>query len=89
MRFLISRLSNKKAPPMEGAREVGRTLFGDPVYGVEANTIEELLNLATRSRTSAPGDVGLIVWKKAPQSMSLPPELEDYAVVEIYDEIIA
>lgn len=74
---------------MEGAREVGRTLFGDPVYGVEANTIEELFNLATRARSSAPGDVGLIVWRRAPQSMSLPPELEDVAVVEIYDDIIS
>lgn len=87
MQFVIIRLSNKTAAPMEGARQVGQTLFDDPVYAVEANTIDELLALATRARSSAPGDVGLVLWKRAPQGLSLPPELEHMAVVEIYDDI--
>lgn len=89
MRFVLSRMSKRTAPPMEGALEVGKTLFGDPVYGVEVNTIDEVLNLATRARTSSPGNVGVILWKVAPQSMSLPPELEEMPLIEIYDEIIS
>jgi hypothetical protein len=89
MRFIISRMSNKQAPPVETAREVGRTEFGDPVYGVDANTIEELMSFITRARSSSPGNVGLILWKQAPPAMSLPPELEQIPAIEIYDDIIA
>lgn len=88
MQFIISRLSSKLAPPFEGAIQIGKTQFDDPVYGVEANSIDELLRLATRSRTSAPGDVGLIVWPRAPQSLALPPELERLPVLQIYDDVI-
>lgn len=87
MQFVIIRLSDKQSQPMESARRAGETLFGDPVYVVEANNLDELMKLATRSKTSAPGDVGLIVWRRAPQSLSLPPEFEEFPVVEIYDEI--
>lgn len=89
MRFVIFRMSNRQAPPVEHAREVGKTDFGDPVYGVDINTIEELLNHATRARSSSPGNVGLILWKTAPQSLSLPAEFENIPVIEIYDEIIS
>lgn len=89
MQFVIMRLSDKCAAPFESATKAGETLFGDPVYVVEANSIDDLMRLATRSRTSSPGDIGLIVWRKAPQSMCLPPELEELPAVEIYDEIRA
>lgn len=89
MRFIISRMSNRQAPPVEHARDVGRTEFGDPVYGVDVNTLEELLSYITRARSSSPGNVGLIVWKQPPPAMSLPPEFEQIPVIEIYDDIIS
>lgn len=87
MQFLITRLSDKKNPPIEAARRVGETLFGDPVYGVEVPTLEDLMKLMSRAKTSAPGDIGLVMWRRPPQSMSLPPELEQYPLVEIYDDV--
>lgn len=87
MQFVIMRLSDKCAAPFESAQKAGETPFGDAVYVVEADSIEDLMKLATRSRTSSPGDVGLIVWRKAPPSMCLPPELENLPAIEIYDEI--
>lgn len=89
MRFIISRMSNRTAPPVENCREVGKTEFGDPVYGVDANTIEELMSYCQRARSSSPGNVGLILWKQPPPSMSLPPEFDGIPVIEIYDEIIS
>lgn len=87
MQFVIVRMSDKTGQPLPAAKPAGETLFGDPVFVVEANTIDDLLNLATRSKTSSPGDIGLVIWRKAPQAMSLPPELEELPAVEIYDEI--
>jgi hypothetical protein len=87
MKFLIMRLSDKKSQPVEGAERVGETLFGDPVYGIELGSLDDLMKVATRARTSAPGDVGLVVWKKAQQGMSLTEDLEQYPVVEIYDDV--
>jgi hypothetical protein len=87
MRFLITRLSDKKHEPIEGAQQVGNTLFGDPVFGIDVTSLEDLLKLATRAKTSAPGDVGLVLWKKGQQGMSLPEDLEPYPVIEIYDDV--
>jgi hypothetical protein len=87
MKFLITRLSDKKNSPVEGAQQVGETLFGDPVFGIEVNSLEDLMKMATRARTSAPGDIGLVVWRKAQQGMSLPEDLEQFPVVEIYDDV--
>lgn len=90
MHFVVFRMSDKEAkqaPPLPNAQPAGQTLFGDPVFVVQANTIEELLNLCQRSRTSAPGDIGLVLWRKAPQAMSLPPELENLPAIEIFDQI--
>lgn len=85
--FLVIRLSDKKNTPVEGAQRVGNTLFGDPVFGVAVNSLDDLMRLATRAKTSAPGDVGLVVWRKAPQGMSLPDDLEQYPLIEIYDDV--
>lgn len=87
MRFLITRLSNKKQQPVEGAQQVGNTLFGDPVFGIEVNSLDDLLKLATRAPTSAPGDIGLVLWRRGQQGMSLPEDLEPYPVIEIYDDV--
>ena len=87
MQFLITRLSDKNAPPVPRARLVGYTLFEDPVYGIEIASLEELLTLAGRAPTSGPGDVGVTVWKKAPPGMSLPPDLGEYPLIEIYDDV--
>ena len=89
MQFVIMRLSDKCAAPFESAQKAGDTLFGDAVYVVEVDSIEDLMKLATRSCTSSPGDVGLILWRKAPPSMCLPAELENLPAVEIYDDIRA
>lgn len=87
MKFLITRLSNKKAQPVEWATQVGQTLFGDPVFGIDVNSIEDLMKLITRAKTSAPGDVGLVLWRKAPQGMSLTDDLEQFPLLEIYDDV--
>ncbi len=87
MRFVIVRLSDKKSSPHPQARLVGKTLFEDPVYGIEVTSLEELMALATRSPTSAPGDIGITVWRRAPQGMSLTPELDGYSAIEIYDDV--
>jgi hypothetical protein len=87
MRFLIVRLSDKKSLPAESAQRVGETQFGDPVYGVDVASLEDLMKLMTRAKTSAPGDIGMVVWRKPPQGMSLPPELEQYPLLEIYDDV--
>jgi hypothetical protein len=87
MQFLVVRLSDKKNVPVEGAQRVGDTLFGDPVFGITVQSLEDLMRLCTRAKTSAPGDIGLVVWRKAPQGMSLPDNLEQYPLIEIYDDV--
>lgn len=87
MQFLITRLSNKLTPPVPEARLVGYTLFEDPVYGIEVASLEELMKLAGRAPSSGPGDVGITLWKKAPAGMSLPADLEEYPLLEIYDDV--
>jgi hypothetical protein len=87
MKFIISRLSDRQSPPVAAAKLVGKTLFDDPVYAIEVNTIDELLQLCARSQTSAPGDIGLLLWRRAPQSASLTDEFDGMPMVEIYDEL--
>ena len=87
MQFVISRLSNKKGAPLPQAKMIGKTLFDDPVYGIEVNSLDDLMKLAVRAPTSAPGDVAVTVWKKAPPGMSLPADLENLPLIEIYDDV--
>jgi hypothetical protein len=87
MRFVLVRLSDRKSLPVPQARRIGQTMFGDPVYGVEVTTLEEAMQLAVRSPASAPGDIAVTLWRKAPPGLSLPPELEDLPLIEIYDDL--